>query len=63
MSAKDEYTQKLELVIGRLLYASRLVMDIVDEEGIGSDPYTSEKAVREMQIARHNAQKVLNGAI
>jgi len=60
--AKDEYTQKLELVLGRLLYASRLVMDIVDEEGLGSDPYTSEKAVHEMQIARRNAQGILKEA-
>ena len=60
MNGKDEYTQKLELVLGRMLYASRLVMDIVDEEGLGSDNATSEEAVTEMRIARDNAQRVLN---
>jgi hypothetical protein len=63
MAAKDEYTQKLELALGRLLYASRLVMDIVDYEGLGSDAETSEKAVSEMQIARQNAQAVIDGTL
>ena len=58
---KDEYTLKLELTIGRLLYASGLVMDIVDAEGIGSDEEISEKAVTEMLTARKNAQAVLEG--
>jgi len=61
MKAKDEYTQKLELALGRLQYASRLIMDIVDAEGIGSDAETSENAVNEMQAARKNAQAVLDG--
>ena len=56
---KDEYTQKLELALGRFMYASRLVMDIVDYEGLGSDAETSERAVTEMQIARANAERIL----
>ena len=58
---KDEYTLKLELALGRLLYASGLVIDIVDAEGIGSDEEISEKAVTEMLTARKNAQAVLEG--
>ena len=57
----SEYTQKLELALGRLLYASRLVMDIVNDEGLGTDWETSEEAVGEMRIARKNAQAVLDG--
>jgi len=63
MNGKDEYTQKLELALGRLLYASRLVMDIVDREGLGSDEATSEEAVSEMTIARKNAQAVMEGRL
>ena len=61
--AKDEYTQKLELAIGRLQYATRLIMDIIDTEGIGSDEDESYTTVAELRIARENAQAVLDGTL
>lgn len=57
----NEYALKLELTLGRLLYASRLIMDIVATDGIGDDEAASEQAVTEMQTARRNAQAVLDG--
>ena len=60
---KDEYTQKLELALGRLLHASRLVMDIVRDEGLGSDYATSEPACSEMASARKVAEMVLAGSL
>ena len=61
--ARDEYTQKLELALGRMMYATRLVMDIVNAEGIGSDAETSEQAVNELLTARKNAEAVMEGTL